>query len=309
VLIQVSTCGLCGTDLHIYRGEYMADYPVIPGHEFAGTIAKVGREVNDLRAGDRVTADPNLYCGHCYFCRNEQSNHCLNWQGMGVTRPGALAEYVAVPARACYRVPDSLTEAQIALVEPLACVVYALERLRVWPGDEVLIFGAGPMGLLLLQALRHSSASQVVVVEPQPARLGLARDLGATAALSPDRDLPDSLKELAPYGFAVVVDATGIPHVIKQAFAYLKPRGRFLQFGVADREATITLHPYDVFRHDWEIIGSFAICYTFQRAIAWLSAGAVDVNPLVSHTVGLDEFPAALQRFETGDCLKIHVRP
>ena len=96
VIIQVAASGLCGTDLHIYRNEYMSDFPVIPGHEFAGVVADVGEEVTDFKPGDRVTVDPNLYCGHCYFCRNEETNHCLNWQGVGITRPGSFAEYVKV---------------------------------------------------------------------------------------------------------------------------------------------------------------------------------------------------------------------
>jgi 2-desacetyl-2-hydroxyethyl bacteriochlorophyllide A dehydrogenase len=309
VIVQVAASGLCGTDLHIYRNEYMSAFPVIPGHEFAGVVAEVGKEVTDVKPGDRVTVDPNLYCGHCYFCRNEQANHCLNWQGIGITRPGSFAEYVAAPARACYRVPDSLNDAQAAFVEPLSCVIHALKRLRIWPGDEILIFGAGPMGLLLVQALRHSGASQVAVVEKQPDRLALASQLGATAAIPAGPDQAQVLRELAPYGFAVVIDATGVPAVIEQAFNYLKPRGQFLQFGVAPNHARVSLSPYDIFRHDWTIVGSFALCYTFQPAIAWLAEGVVDVEPLISHKMPLADFPTALQEFAAGKTMKVHLRP
>jgi threonine dehydrogenase-like Zn-dependent dehydrogenase len=150
----------------------------------------------------------------------------------------------------------------------------------------VLIFGAGPMGLLLVQALRHSGASQVVAVEKQPDRLALASQLGATATVAAGPEQTEALRELAPYGFSVVVDATGVPSVIEQAFSYLKRRGQFLQFGVAPKGAIISLSPYDVFQYDWTIIGSFALCYTFQPAIAWLIEGVVDVDPLISHTYG-----------------------
>ena len=309
VIVQVAASGLCGTDLHIYRNEYMSDFPVIPGHEFSGVVVEVGKEVTDFRPGDRVTVDPNLYCGHCYFCRNEQANHCLNWQGVGITRPGSFAEYLAAPARATYKVPDSLSDAQAAFVEPVSCVIHALKRLRVWPGDEVLIFGAGPMGLLLVQALGHSGASQVVVVEKQPERLALAGRLGATATVVAGPEQSEALHELAPYGFAIVVDATGVPAVIEQAFNYLKPRGQFLQFGVTPKDAHIRLSPYDIFQHDWTIIGSFALCYTFQPAIAWLEGGVVDVAPLISHTLPLTEFPMALHEFAAGRTMKVHLRP
>ena len=309
VVVQVAVSGLCGTDLHIYRNEYMSHFPVIPGHEFGGVIAEVGQEVTNFRPGDRVAVDPNLYCGHCYFCRNEQSNHCLNWEGIGITRPGSFAEYVAAPARACYRLPDNLSDAQAAYVEPVACVVHSLKRIRIWPGDEVLIFGAGPMGLLLVQALRHMGASQVVVVEKQPDRLALASQLGASATVLSCPDQAEALRELAPYGFGVVVDATGVPAVIEQAFQYLKPRGQYLQFGVAPKDARISLSPYDLFQHDWTVVGSFALCYTFQPAIAWLSSGIVRVEPLISHTLPLTEFPAALEAFAAGRTMKVHLRP
>ena len=309
VVVQVAVSGLCGTDLHIYRNEYMSHFPVIPGHEFGGVIAEVGQEVTNFRPGDRVAVDPNLYCGHCYFCRNEQSNHCLNWEGIGITRPGSFAEYVAAPARACYRLPDNLSDAQAAYVEPVACVVHSLKRIRVWPGDEVLIFGAGPMGLLLVQALRHMGASLVVVVEKQPDRLALASYIGASATVLSCPDQAEALRELAPYGFGVVVDATGVPAVIEQAFQYLKPRGQYLQFGVAPKDARISLSPYDLFQHDWTVVGSFALCYTFQPAIAWLSSGIVHVEPLISHTLPLTEFPAALEAFAAGRTMKVHLRP
>ncbi len=309
VVVQVAAVGICGTDLHIYHNDYMSQFPVIPGHEFGGTIVEVGRDIADFQRGDRVAADPNLYCGHCYFCRNQQANHCLNWQGVGITRPGAFAQYVAVPARACYRLPESLTDTQAAFIEPVSCVVHALNRLRIWPGDDVLIFGGGPMGLVLTQALRHSGAAQVVVVEPQPDRLALARQFGATTALAPAFDQKQALQDLAPYGFSIVVDATGVPSVIEQAFNYLKPRGQYLQFGVAPNHATISLRPYDVFHKDWTIIGSFALCYTFQPAIAWLTNGVVDVQPLVSHTLPLSDFPNAFQNFADGKTLKVHLRP
>lgn len=309
VVVQVGATGICGTDLHIYHNEYMSDFPVIPGHEFGGVIVEVGKDVTDFRAGERVAVDPNLYCGHCYFCRNEQSNHCLNWQGVGITRPGSFAQYVAAPARATYRVPDSLTDAQAAFIEPVSCVVHAMKRLRVWPADEVLIFGAGPMGLLLVQVMRHNGASQVVVVEKQPDRLALARKLGATAAITAGSDQAEALKELAPYGFAIVIDATGVPAVIEQAFDYLKPRGQYLQFGVVPNHATVRVSPYDIFHKDWTIIGSFALCYTFQAAIAWMASGVVDVNPLISHQLPLSSFQSAFESFAAGETLKVQLLP
>jgi 2-desacetyl-2-hydroxyethyl bacteriochlorophyllide A dehydrogenase len=309
VVIKVARVGLCGTDLHIYHNEYMSHFPVIGGHEFCGTIVEVGAAVVDFHPGQRVAADPNLYCGHCDFCRDEKANHCLNWEGVGITRPGAFAEFVAVPARACYRLPEGLTDLQGAFIEPVSCVAHAMNRLRVWPGDEVLILGAGPMGLILSQVLRHSGAAQVVVVEKQPARLELAARLGATLGVPVGPGQNEALREIAPYGFSIVIDATGNPRVIESAFQYLKPRGQYLQFGVASKDAEVKIRPYEIFKNDWTILGSFALCYTFQPAIAWLMGGVVDVNPLVSHTLTLDEFPKGLAEFEAGRTLKVQLVP
>ena len=309
VVVRISQVGICGTDLHIYRGDYHSDFPLIAGHEFVGEIVEVGTNVSRLRRGERVAVDPNLNCGECYFCRRQQANHCLEWQAVGVTRPGAFAEFVAVPARACYPVPDDLTDAQAAFVEPLSCVVYALKRLRISPGDEALIFGAGPMGLLLVQALRHSGASRVVVVERAPIRLDLAVRMGATASFASVHDAADGLRDLAPYGYAVVVDATGAPAVIEQALGLLRPGGQYLQFGVAPEGVTVQWSPYEIYRKDWTIVGSFALCYTFQPAIAWMANGIVDVAPLISHTLPLTEFPRAFEDFADGKTLKVHLRP
>lgn len=308
VLISVTSCGICGTDLHIYRDEYMSTFPLIPGHEFHGKVVQIGEKVTNLAIGDRVAVDPNLYCGKCENCRNEQSNQCLDLSVVGVTRSGAFAEYVAVPERACYPIPDKLTDTQAAFIEPLACVVYALRRMRVNPADRVLIIGAGPMGLLLVQALRHSGASLITILEQQKHRLDMAMSMGANAAVLADDKQDSNLKTLAPRGFDIVIDATGVPAVIENAFRYLKPRGQFLQFGVAPIGKSIKINPYDIFRNDWTIIGSFALCYTFQPSIDWLANGVIDVDPLVSHTVPMDDFAEVFDMFGRGQTLKVHIQ-
>jgi 2-desacetyl-2-hydroxyethyl bacteriochlorophyllide A dehydrogenase len=309
VVVQVSQVGICGTDLHIFRNEYLSTFPIIAGHEFVGQVVDTGRQVSWLKKGDRVAVDPNLYCGECYFCRQEQANHCLNWQGVGITRPGGFAEYVAVPARACYQVPENLTDTQAAFIEPLSCVIHALKRLRVWPGDEVLIFGAGPMGLLLVQAMRHSGASRIDVVEKEQDRRSLALSMGATTAVAADAEYAKKLTDLAPYGHAIVIDATGIPAVIQQALQFLKPRGQYLQFGVAPKGAIVQWQPYEIFHKDLTIIGSFALCYTFQPAVAWLANHVVEIESLVSHTLPLVEFQRGFRDFADGKTLKVHIRP
>jgi len=307
VIVEVASSGICGTDIHIYRNEYLSDFPLIPGHEFSGEVVEVGSDVQDFQLGDRVAVDPNLYCGYCNYCRNNQFNHCSNWEGVGITRGGGFAEFVNAPARAAYKLPDGFTNTQAAFIEPLACVVWALQRIRVNPADKVLLIGSGPMGLLLVQALRHGNASQIVVVDKQPSRLTLAQQMGATQTVLADENQVENLKSYAPDGFDIVIDATGVPRVIEAAFQYLRPRGQFLQFGVTPNDAKISINPYDIFKNDWTIIGSFALCYTFLPAIGWLENKVIDVEPLVSHKLPLSEFETGFHQFMSGETLKVHL--
>jgi 2-desacetyl-2-hydroxyethyl bacteriochlorophyllide A dehydrogenase len=296
-VVRVAACGVCGTDSHIFRGEYMADYPIVGGHELAGTVAAVGSGVAEWREGDRVAVDPNIFCGACYFCRSNRANHCLHFSAVGVTRDGGFAEYVSAPARNLYRVPEGLSMEEAALVEPVSCVVYALQRVRVLAGSSALIFGAGPMGQLLLQGLRRSGAASVTVVDRVASRLELAGRLGAECAVLATGDGPprDQLRALQPLGFDVVVDATGLPKVVEQMFEFAKPTAKILFFGVCPKGEKAAISPYDVFQNDWEIYGSFALRYTFYPAIDLISSGAVQVRPIVSHALPLTDLPAYMR--------------
>ncbi len=309
VVVKVRCAGLCGTDVHIHRNEYLSTFPLVPGHEFVGDVVEVGRAVTWLKTGDRVAVDPNIDCGHCDFCRRLQNNQCKNWQGVGITRQGGFAEFVAAPARLAYIVPDAIDDSAAAFIEPLSCVVHALDRLKFDAGDDVLLFGTGPIGLLLMQMLKHRGASRVVVVEKQAHRLELARKLGATHTVAADESTAQTLRDLAPDGFPVVADATGVPAVIEKAFDYLRPYGRYLQFGVAPRGQTVPIEPFKLFKNDWTIVGSFALCYTFEPAIALLASGAIDVKSLVSHTLPLERFEEGFNAFAAGQSLKVQYVP
>ena len=201
--------------------------------------------------------DPNLYCGECYFCRQEQSNHCLNWQGVGITRPGGFAEYVAVPARACYQVPPEITDTQAAFVEPLSCVIHALKRLRVWPGDEVLIFGAGPMGLLLVQALRRSGVGvKVLTGDNARAAQHIAEQTGITdvrAGLKPE-DKVAQVRELAErYGrVAMVGDGVNDAPALAQADAGIAIAP--LSAGGPGSDMAVEAAHVVLMREDWSLI-------------------------------------------------------
>lgn len=294
VIIKVAASGLCGTDIHLYHGEFEGVYPLIPGHEGSGTIAEIGPGVKkDWAVGQRVTFDPNIACENCAYCERGLYNHCANWTALGVSKPGAFAEYMAVPEDVLFDIGD-LSFTAGAFVEPLACVAHGLNMAHIAPGDAVLIFGAGPMGLQLLQAAQASGARRVVVSEPDPDRQALAAELGATVA--PFGSLQENyLRDLEPIGYDLVIDATGLAPVVESALSYVRPAGTMLIFGVCSKEARIPLSPFEVYRRDLTIVGSFALNRTFPPALEWLQSGAVQVEPLLSHTVALEDMPAVLK--------------
>jgi 2-desacetyl-2-hydroxyethyl bacteriochlorophyllide A dehydrogenase len=307
VVVKTAAAGLCGTDQHILHGDFVAQYPLIGGHELAGVVEAVGAGVEDIGVGDRVAVDPSLFCGHCFFCQRNQGNHCLNWNAIGVTRPGGFADFVSAPAANIYPIDDMPFE-QAAFVEPISCVVYGLDRVRIPVGAEVLIYGAGPMGLLMTQLVRHGNASRIVVVDKVLEKLDIALTLGATETVEAGPTADARIHAMSPLGFDVVIDVTGVPAVVQGMLAHARPRGKVLFFGVCPTEATIALSPFQVYKKDLEIYGSFALCYTFHQAIALLKAGAVKVEPLISHRFALDEFPQALRLAGSGEALKVQVQ-
>ncbi len=312
-LVRVSCCGICGTDLHIVDGEFPpTPYPITPGHEFSGEVVAVGpdgldgtRGARQFEEGTFVAVDPSLFCGHCQPCRTGRGNLCENWGAIGDTVDGAFAELVSVPAANVYRLPEGFDGQTGAMVEPLACAVHGLDRLeRVGPvvSQTVVLFGAGTMGLLLLQLLVRAGAAGVTVIDRAASRLAVATALGAAAtATSPD--------ELDGARFDVAVDATGAPGAIEAAFGSLERGGRLLVFGVAPSDAAIHLSPFRVYNDEITVVGSMAVLFSFDPAVDLLARGAVDVRPLLSAPMPLEQFDQALQRVRAGEGVKTHIRP
>ncbi|MFE3649137.1 zinc-dependent alcohol dehydrogenase family protein [Streptomyces sp. NPDC059101] len=306
VVVRVTSCGLCGTDMHILGGELpVVGYPLVPGHELTGEVVAVGAAVRDRAVGDRVAVDPNMPCGACHYCRIGRGNLCEDYTAIGVTRAGGFAELVAVPARCAYVLPAHLSEAAAGLVEPLSCAVHGLNRLPRRPGEHYLIYGAGTMGLLMAALVRTAGAASVSVVDLNEERLAFARSFGADAAVTH----ADALGR-AP-GFEVVIDATGVIAAIEDGLGRVRRGGTFLQFGVADPARAASFSPYRVYSQEIDIIGSMAVHNSFQPAIDLLAAGlgGVPVDSLVSDVYGLDGFDEAVARFRAGTGRKIHIAP
>lgn len=311
VRIKVESTGVCGTDLHLFDGHFHARFPLIPGHEIAGVIDQVGAGVTDLKEGQRVTVDPIIACGHCRACRRGQRNHCATFEGMGVTRPGGFAQYMVAPAANAFAV-NGLSGAEAAFSEPLGCVAWGMLRLRPDPGTNALLFGAGPIGLLLMQALLASGVATITVVDPVASRLELAKQLGASRILQAGPEVATKLKDLEPHGFDIVTEATGNPGVVQGMPRYAAMGGKILIFGVAPEDAMVQFSPYDIFQNDLTVLGSFAINGTIPQALNWLESGRVQVKPLISHRLPIEELGKALEYKEhpgMAGSLKVLIEP
>jgi threonine dehydrogenase-like Zn-dependent dehydrogenase len=314
LLIRVGACGICGTDLHLADGESpLAQYPLIPGHEFAGEVVAVGKNITQrnrtdalrVEVGTRVAVEPNIYCGQCDFCRTGHENLCLNYAALGVTRSGALAEYVAVPAAQAYVLPETVSLQEAALIEPISCAVHGMHRLNPRSGDTFLIVGAGTMGLLLLQLAIRGGASRVAVVDLNQQRLARAELLGASSIHT---DIKNALMD-EPLGFDCVIDATGIAAVIENAFVAVKRGGTLMIFGVALHEATISLSPFRIYNQEITILGSMAVLFSFQPALDLLRGGVINTQAMLTPAFPLEQFPDALEMVRHGEGVKTQILP
>lgn len=292
VLIRVMASGICGTDVHIFRGEYLGGYPVIPGHEFSGVVEAVGSQVTRFKPGDRVAVEPNIACDNCEACLNNRQNFCLNWTAVGVTRPGAMEQFTTAPEKVVFDI-GSLSFEQAAFMEPLSCVIHGLERLDAELADKVAILGAGPIGLLLLQGIRARGASQVTVVDKNTARVRAAADLGAAIPLN-------DLNALKTDYYDVVIDATGAIPVMARSIDFVRPGGRVLLFGVPPTGREMCIEPFKVFNKGLTVMSSYTSVRNSYQALGLLQAGTIQVEGLVSHRLPLEEFQRGIEMIEQG---------
>jgi 2-desacetyl-2-hydroxyethyl bacteriochlorophyllide A dehydrogenase len=288
VVVEVAAVGLCGTDLHILAGEH-GRLPVIPGHEIAGTVVAVGADVVGVRVGDAVAVDPSLPCESCRMCRRGRQNLCDTLGALGVTVDGGAAELVRARANRCVVLTDGVDLHGAALIEPLSCAVRGYDVLRQHLGSSVLVYGAGTMGLLMLELARRTGAVAVDVVEPNDERRAAAEAIGCSRAAADGESLDGE--------WDVVIDATGSAEAIRDGLTRVARGGTFLQFGVASPEARVEIAPYTIYNSEITITGSMAVLHSFERAAEMFAAGFVDWHRIVTDQVPLDDYASALDAF------------
>ncbi|KAH9852438.1 NADP+-dependent D-mannitol dehydrogenase [Lenzites betulinus] len=313
VLLKVLACGVCGTDQHVHAGEFIAAFPLIPGHEVVGQIVEVGKNVAGFEKGDRVVADPSVLCGSCFYCRRGQALLCENYKGVGVSLHGGFAEYVVFDGKKVYKI-HNLSDEEATLVEPAACAVHGMDKLDTAVGVEALIIGSGPTGLILAQLLKLNGAMRVVVAANKGIKMDIAKQLEAgDEYVELDRENPsaqwEELKQKNPYGFDVVVEATGSEKIANEAIHFVRRGGTLMVYGVYDNSALVHWPPAKIFVDEIRIIGSFAQTFCFPRAVAYLDSGKIKVKGLVTDVYPVAEFEEVLEKMRSRTAVKIAVKP
>ena len=307
VLLRVRACGICHTDIDILHGRYgRPDFPLVPGHEYAGVVDAVGPNVADLAPGDRVVVDPNFGCGACRACRRGRSNLCEKLGAYGVTRNGGFAAFSTVWAENLVPVGD-MPFGTAALAEPMGCALNGLDAVGTGDVSRALIIGAGPMGLLLAFGLRARAVEEIVVADIDEARLAWAEEVGFRA-------VPSASSAMAAFRHEMdlAVDAAGVPAVAASLIDYVADGGKALFFGVCPPEARIEIAPFEVFRRQLVIAGSHSLPHNIPEALAALRAAGGTIDRLVSHRLPVSDIPAILSGKPPAGALKIRggvVRP
>lgn len=301
VLVRVAACGICGSDVHGYDGSSGRRIPpIVMGHEAAGTVAALGSGVKNLSEGDRVTFDSTIYCGACGPCSRGNVNLCDNRQVLGVScgdyrRAGAFAEFVLVPARIVYRLPETLSFEEAAMLEAVSVAIHAVSLVPIAPDSSALVIGAGTIGLLVLQALRAAGCSRVFITDVDPTRLKLAQELGATAAVPAGSELARLLLEqTGGTGVDIAVEAVGANATVTAAIDSVRKGGSVVLVGNISPEVTLPLQK--VVTRQLRLQGSCASAGEYPRAIELMSTGAIQVKRMISAIAPLEDGPQWFER-------------
>ena len=297
-LIRIARVGICGTDVHIFNGYYAADsLPMIPGHEFTGTIHAVGGDVT-LPIGAKVVVDMNIGCGSCFWCRRNEILNCPEMQQMGITMDGAFAEYMVVPARLVIVAPEDIPFTVLALTEPLACVVRAARKANVTFGQSAVVLGAGPIGHLHVQLLRAIGAAPIIVSDLSPERVQLALDHGADIGVTDGEMTAAVTAATDGRGADIVIESVGSPQLYQQAMTLIRKGGHVAAFGLTGPDTALPLDILTTILQENSIKGSVAGSgQDMHDALTLLVHGRITADPFLGAEYALDDIQDAFDTF------------
>ncbi|GAA3631057.1 zinc-dependent alcohol dehydrogenase family protein [Lactobacillus hamsteri] len=287
VLVKTAYAGICGTDRELYNGlpgSAQANPPIILGHENSGIVVKIGTKVTNVKVGDHVTVDPNIYCGQCYYCRTSRPELCEHLSAVGVTRDGGFAEYFSAPAKVVYPISNKLSLKAAAVAEPLSCAMHGINLLKLHPYQKALVIGDGFMGELFVQLLMTTGVHQVDLAGISDEKLKLNHNKFGIHTINTAKG-----EKIANNYYDVVVEAVGNPITQEEAISATRRGAQVLMFGVANPKSKFSINSYEIYQKQLTIQGSFINPYCFEDAISLLESGKVDVLPLISHELSLGE--------------------
>jgi len=316
VLLRVGAVGVCGSDVHQYHNSqsWPVRVPIVLGHEFCGTVAEVGARVKGFREGDRVVSETAAnICGECLYCRTGKYNLCSRRSGFGSGTHGAMANYVCVPARCLHHIPDVLLFERAALTEP-CCVAYNAVAVKssIRPGDTVLVIGPGPIGLLCAEMARIAGAGTLIVAgtKQDASRLDVARALGATQTVDiQTTNIVDYMRGIGDgLGADLVIDAAGASAAMKAALEIVRPGGQITKVGWGPQPLNFSLDP--LVQKAVRLQGSFSHTFeNWEKVVAMLSAGQINLGPVISQVAALDQWKECFDGMYTGKYVKAVLRP
>lgn len=290
LIIKVDSCGVCGTDFHIYHGTAPAKNNTVLGHEFSGVIVDKGKDCHDFTVGDKVVIDPNIYCGKCSYCKEGKVQFCENHKAIGVTQDGGFAEYVLTPCTQAYKIPSNFPLNLAAFAEPLSCCIRGIDRAEIKVGESITIIGGGVIGLMMMQLAKISGAAKVIIIEPDKNRRELAIQLGTDFVFSPiDENFFQSIMDITNGGADTVIECVGKPVAIENGIGLTKRGGKIVIFGLAPIKSKIELNLNEIFRKELSIKNSFLNPFTFGRAIDLLFSRKINVDLFTVKKVNIDE--------------------
>lgn len=301
VRVRMTAAGMCGTDLHLHEGQFLAHFPLTPGHETVGVIDALGDGADTdgagsaLQPGQQVVINPNSSCRSCDYCGEGRPWLCESFAGIGSSTPGGFAEFVLVPRAQVFEASGIPLELAV-FAEPAACIAHLMDRLDPLNGCSVVVLGAGPTGVLLTQFLRMRGAASVALADPNADKLDRASGLADISTHLVDRsDVRRTVERLrGEHGFDVVIDATGRANVIAELPRLARNGGRIVYYGVADEADAVTISPFEIFRRELTIMGSFTEVDSFPDALAAFRSGAVRTDGLITHRYSLEGYAEAL---------------
>lgn len=307
VLIRIETVSICGTDVRGLANPPQVFFKegVIIGHECAGIVEQIGKDVTGVGLGDKVVVHPNQWCGKCHYCRLGEINRCDNFQHVGDSRDGAMAEYLCVPEKLVYLVRKDLPSNIACLAEPLACVLNATTSVRTHPGESVLILGGGPIGLIFLMLYKRAGA-KVYVSDVTASRREFALTLGADGVIDPmNEDINKIITEKTSIGADIVVDAVGV--LLPQAATLVKKGGNIVLFGL-NANAREPLNQMPVVINEVTIHGKFIAKGTFPMAISIIEEGIIPIEQIVTHEIAIEDTMEGVSMMSRGEAVKVVVK-